>query len=71
MLGNAVVTTGGYGVTVLEFPSDKVAREQDRMTLSCQLDWVEATTLPSTVLRVSCELWGFASNATNCASVHT
>ncbi|XP_025101240.1 uncharacterized protein LOC112568254 [Pomacea canaliculata] len=40
LVGDDVIVSGGYGVTQLQFPTNRVNRSHDGVEVSCQLDWV-------------------------------
>ncbi|PVD27109.1 hypothetical protein C0Q70_12260 [Pomacea canaliculata] len=40
LVGNDVIAAGGYGVTQLQFPTNRVNRTHDGLQVTCQLDWV-------------------------------
>ncbi|XP_025102032.1 uncharacterized protein LOC112568769 isoform X2 [Pomacea canaliculata] len=40
LVGNDVIASGGYGVTELQLPTNRVNRMHDGMQIICQLDWV-------------------------------
>ncbi|XP_070182657.1 adhesion G-protein coupled receptor G6-like [Littorina saxatilis] len=52
------MATGEYNVSHLQLPSDKMGDQCDGLTLTCQVDWVNATTLIVTKHKTSlqCEL---------------
>ncbi|XP_070207009.1 uncharacterized protein [Littorina saxatilis] len=45
LLGDTVTATGEYNVSHLQLPSDNMGDQCDGLTVTCQLDWVKATTL--------------------------
>ncbi|PVD27113.1 hypothetical protein C0Q70_12264 [Pomacea canaliculata] len=40
LVGDDVISSGGYGVTQLQFPTNRVNRSHDGVEVTCQLDWV-------------------------------